>query len=133
MRVELKHVVHMPNDLQPGTLYVSLEFQTAQHLCACGCGSKVRTPLGPAEWQLEETVRGPTLRPSIGNWQRPCRSHYWIWQGNVEWSGNWSDLQVAAGRARDHRRLVQHLERSNGAKKSPGVWQQLRRLFGLHK
>jgi len=132
MRIELKHVEFMPEQLQPGLLYVSLEFGTAQHLCACGCGSKVRTPLGPAEWQLQETPQGPTLRPSIGNWQRPCRSHYWIWQGEVEWSGNWSEARVAAGRARDQRRLEQHVQRGAG-KGRVGFWARLLRFLGWAK
>ena len=59
----------MPQDLRPGVLYVSEEFGAAAHLCACGCGEKVSTPLGPTEWSLEETGGGPTLRPSVGNWQ----------------------------------------------------------------
>ena len=45
----------MPQDLRPGVLYVSEEFGAAAHLCACGCGEKVSTPLGPTEWSLEET------------------------------------------------------------------------------
>ncbi len=88
----------MPKELKPGVLYVSEEFSTAAHLCACGCESKVRTPLGPTEWNLEETDRGPTLWPSIGNWQLPCQSHYWITEGQVIWSTKWTQKQIAAGR-----------------------------------
>ena len=68
----------MPKELASGILYVSEEFGTAAHLCPCGCGSKIRTPLGPADWGFVETEFGPTLDPSIGNWQRACQSHYWI-------------------------------------------------------
>jgi len=45
-RFQIEHVHSMPKELSPGILYVSEEFRTAAHLCACGCGSKVRTPLG---------------------------------------------------------------------------------------
>jgi len=94
----------MPKELSPGILYVSEEFRTAAHLCACGCGSKVRTPLGPTAWSLEASKAGPTLRPSVGNWQKPCRSHYWITQGNVIWAEDWTPEQIAAGRQQEETR-----------------------------
>lgn len=115
----------MPKDLQPGILYVSEEFGAAAHLCACGCGSRVRTPLGPVHWSLEQTPLGPTLHPSVGNWQKPCRSHYLIVRGEVIWAGSWTPAQVAAGRrAEELRRRAYYasLERSGG-----GV---LRRFWG---
>lgn len=98
MRYELERVHHMPKDLRPGVLYVSDEFKTAAHLCACGCGTKVRTPLGSTEWTVDETADGPTVRPSIGNWQLPCRSHYMLIRGEVVWADQWSEKRVEAGR-----------------------------------
>ena len=85
----------MPKDLQAGVLYVSEEFFTAAHLCACGCGTKIRTPLGPTEWSVEEDPQGPTLWPSVGNWQQACRSHYWFHNGEVVWGDAWSPAQIA--------------------------------------
>lgn len=104
MRIELQRVHYMPKELRPGVLYVSEEFGAAAHLCACGCGSKVRTPLGPTEWSLEETDSGPTLCPSVGNWQLACQSHYWIYRGEVIWSTKWTPEQIVAGRCREERR-----------------------------
>lgn len=130
MKIRLKHVTTMPQHLEPGILYVSREFETAHHLCACGCGSKVRTPLSPAEWRVEETPQGPTLRPSIGNWQLPCRSHYLITRGDVQWSNRWSDAQIEAGRASDQRRLVAHLE-SAGRQREISWWRKVIRWIGL--
>ena len=107
MRIKLQRVRYMPPQLEPGVLYVSEEFGTAAHLCACGCGSKVRTPLGDTEWAVEETESGPTLRPSVGNWQLPCESHYWIEGGKVIWSGKWTPEEVLAGRhAEEERRTA---------------------------
>ena len=94
----------MPKVLEPGVLYVSQEFKTAAHLCACGCGEKVRTPLGPTEWKLTEAPNGPTLYPSIGNWQQPCRSHYWIRRGEIVWAEDWSEEQVEFGRQHEMNR-----------------------------
>ena len=104
MKIELQRVHYMPKELRPGVLYVSEEFGAAAHLCACGCGSKIRTPLGPTEWAFEETKSGPTLRPSVGNWQHACQSHYWIYQGEIVWSGKWTPEQIAAGRRGEERR-----------------------------
>ena len=108
MKIELQRVHYMPKELKPGVLYVSEEFGAAAHLCACGCGSKIRTPLGPTEWALEETDSGPTLRPSVGNWQQACQSHYWIYRGEIVWSVKWTPEQIAAGR-RSRRRAPPYL------------------------
>src|SRR5581483_11121542 len=104
MRFELERVQYMPKQLQPGVLYVAEQFGAAAHLCPCGCGTKVRTPLGPTEWTLEETAQGPSLSPSVGNWQHPCQSHYWITRGEVEWAKQWTSEEIAAGRRREARR-----------------------------
>jgi uncharacterized protein DUF6527 len=117
MKIELRHVHYMPKELKPGVLYVSEEFGTAAHLCACGCGSKVRTPLGPTEWTLEETDSGPSLWPSIGNWQLPCQSHYLITGGEVVWSHKLKPKQITAGRhAEEDRRRTYYesLDRERG-------------------
>ena len=42
----------MPQRLDPGTLYVSLQYGSAMHLCACGCAKEVVTPLSPRDWKL---------------------------------------------------------------------------------
>lgn len=110
MNFEVRHVEFMPKALEPGVLYVSRKYGTAAHLCACGCGEKVRTPLGPAEWKLTEGPDGPTLRPSVGNWQRPCRSHYVITGGRVHWAADASDQVVAAGRRLEEHRRQQYYE-----------------------
>lgn len=101
-----QHVHYMPKELEGGILYVSYEFGTAAHLCACGCGAKIRTPLGPTDWKVQETPKGPTLRPSVGNWQQECKSHYLITKGEVHWAGRWSDEKIVAGRQAEHSRHV---------------------------
>lgn len=44
-------VSEMPRDLEPNTLYVSLAYATAIHLCP-GCERKVVTPFEPESWHL---------------------------------------------------------------------------------
>lgn len=103
-KIRLERVHYMSQDLSLGVLYVSEEFGAAAHLCACGCGTKVSTPLGPTEWSLEETDDGPTLRPSVGNWQLACQSHYLITGGEVVWAGGWNAEEIADGRRREEKR-----------------------------
>jgi hypothetical protein len=43
-----------------------------------------------------------SLDPSIGNFNLPCQSHYWIRDGKVVWARPWTQEQIAAGRAHDH-------------------------------
>ncbi|HLW01625.1 MAG TPA: DUF6527 family protein [Ktedonobacterales bacterium] len=100
-------VEFIPSELQEGVLYVSVQYATAVHRCACGCGNKVVTPISPADWQFLFDGDTVSLTPSIGNWQFPCRSHYWIKSNKVRWAGAWTPEQIAAGRereARDHER-----------------------------
>ena len=104
MKFTLQRVHYMPKELNPGVLYVSEEFDIAMHLCACGCGSKIRTPLGPTEWAVEETDSGPSLYPSVGNWQQACQSHYWINRGEIRWAAKWTPDQIAAGRRGEEER-----------------------------
>jgi len=129
MRIRLERVRFMPKELVPGVLYVSEEFRTAAHLCACGCGSKVRTPLGPAEWMLEECEAGPSLRPSIGNWQNACRSHYWILEGEVVWSKVWTREQIATGRRREKERRGEYYQTLQRAGILERLWQWLVNFF----
>lgn len=96
--LKLLHVEYLPKELESGILYVSKEFAVAGHLCPCGCGSKIITPLGHTEWKFTERKGEATLYPSLGNWQLPCRSHYWIRKGKIKWSYSWSDEKIEKGR-----------------------------------
>jgi hypothetical protein len=120
----------MPKQLERDILYVAEQFSTAAHLCACGCGEKIRTPLGPTEWTISGSLASPSLHPSVGNWQKPCRSHYWIHEGRVHWSGNWTDAQVLAGRANEqHRREAYFAARAGERRWSAKFWRWLRSIF----
>ena len=99
----LRHefVEFMPDAIEEGTLYVSMEYATVIHKCCCGCGNKVVTPLSPTDWKLIYDGRAITLDPSIGNWGFACRSHYWIKGDKVRWSTQWTRDEVEAGRRQD--------------------------------
>lgn len=126
-RITLLRVDVMPKKLEPGVLYYAEKYNAAAHLCACGCGEKVPTPIKPSRWQLSETSHGPTLHPSIGNWQITCRSHYWLRNGRIEWAGQWSEDQIVAGRqAEQRRRAAYHAERNRPLKR---FWRWVCSLF----
>src|SRR5258708_11216399 len=91
----------VPEKLESGVLYVSIRFATAMHLCACGCGGEVVTPLSPTDWELRYDGESVSLYPSIGNWSFDCRSHYWIMDGTIEWAENWTNEAIAESRKRD--------------------------------
>jgi hypothetical protein len=110
MKIRLRRVKYIPKELKPDVLYASREFSIAVHLCACGCETKIRTPLGPSEWSIEQTARGPSLYPSVGNWQEKCHSHYWIYRGEIRWADQWGPEQIAAGRLREEKRRAAHLD-----------------------
>jgi len=94
-------VEFIPEELDRGTLYVSMQYATAAHSCCCGCGREVVTPLSPTDWKLIFDGRSVSLDPSIGNWSFPCQSHYWIRRNQIRWAPRWSSERIAAGRQFD--------------------------------
>lgn len=100
-RMTHEFVEFFPERLEANTLYVSIEYATAAHLCACGCEREVFTPLSPTDWRVTYDGVSVSVAPSIGNWSFPCRSHYWIRDGRVSWSPPWTAAEIAQGRQRD--------------------------------
>ncbi len=96
-----KFVEFIPNDLADKTIYVSIDYATAAHKCACGCGHEVVTPFTPTDWELIFDGESISLDPSIGNWSFPCRSHYWIIRNRIKWARQWSEENIKNGRAYD--------------------------------
>ena len=98
--VSHEFVEYIPSDLNDGVIYISIEYTTVVHRCFCGCGSKVVTPLDPSQWKLTFDGRSISLSPSIGSWDLPCRSHYWIRGNQVEWVRAWPKEGTAPTRHR---------------------------------
>jgi len=99
----LKHqfVTNLPDRLEPGVLYISIEYATAAHLCCCGCGVEVVTPFTPTDWKMTFDGETISLWPSIGNWNDKCRSHYVIERSRVIPARPWSDRRIEAEWQRD--------------------------------
>lgn len=101
---EHEFITAIPEALEKSVLYVSILYATAAHLCACGCGREVITPITPNDWQLTFDGEVVSLHPSIGNWSFPCQSHYLIKGGRVRWLPRLSREQIERGRERDRMR-----------------------------
>lgn len=96
--IQPKFVEFIPDIIEEGTLYISIEYCTAVHKCICGCGNEVVTPLSPTDWELSFDGKTVSLTPSIGNWSFECKSHYWIRKNKVYWARKWEDSEIVEGR-----------------------------------
>lgn len=97
-QLKMQFIEYIPDNLQNGTLYISMEYATASHNCACGCGKEVVTPFTPTDWKLAYDGESVSLSPSIGNWSYPCRAHYFIQHNRIVWAADMSQEAIAAGR-----------------------------------
>lgn len=112
-------VEEIPNTMEQGVIYVSIECATAIHKCACGCGEEVVTPLSPTDWRLIFDGESVSLRPSVGNWSFPCRSHYFIDEGLIEWAGDMSNEDINLGRMIDRRNKAAYFNKATTVNTPP--------------
>lgn len=96
-------VEFIPETLKEGILYVSIEYKTATHLCACGCKREVVTPISPTDWELSFNGDAISLRPSIGNWDFPCKSHYFITRNSIQWASAFNEQQIEILKSMDQK------------------------------
>lgn len=89
-----KFVEQIPEEIEEGTLYISIPFETAIHKCCCGCLQEVVTPLSPTDWSLTFDGETVSLSPSIGNWSFPCKSHYFIRKSRIRWARKFSNSEI---------------------------------------
>lgn len=99
--IQHKFVEFIPMEIEDGILYITVEYRTAVHLCVCGCGNKVVTPISPTDWELTIDGKTVSLSPSIGNWSFECQSHYWIKKNKIRFARKWSDREIAEGHERN--------------------------------
>lgn len=116
--LEHRFVRNVPRELDPGVLYISVEYATAVHSCCCGCGDRVVTPFTPTDWRMTFDGESVSLDPSVGNWNQKCRSHYVIRRNRVLEAGPWSNAQVEAERRRDKRAKAAYFRKTADAQTS---------------
>lgn len=84
--VTFEKVDYMPSvsEMKDGVIYISDKYAISGHKCLCGCGELTIMPISPGEWnyQIDESNR-LSIRPSVGNYQLPCKSHYIIQKGGA--------------------------------------------------
>ena len=131
MRISCWQVVwveDMPAVMEPGKVYISPKHGLTEHLCACGCGAEVSLPLGRSEWRIEYDGDTVGIRPSIGNWQLPCRSHYMIQENRTVWCASWTREEIAAGRKKDRLERQKDMRRR---RREGSWWRRALRKVGI--
>jgi hypothetical protein len=96
--IQHKFVEFIPDVIEEGVLYISMEYCIAIHKCVCGCGNEVVTPLSPTDWEIRFDGRTVSLDPSIGNWSFECKSHYFITRNKIRFARRWEAWEVEKGR-----------------------------------
>ncbi len=109
--IKHKFVDFIPNSIEEGTLYISIEYCTAVHKCVCGCGNEVVTPLSPTDWELRFDGKTVSLFPSIGNWSFQCKSHYFITKNKIRMVRRWEDWEIKNGRKKDAQKKKKFFKR----------------------
>jgi len=134
----------IPESLERGVLYVSLDYVTTSHLCACGCGAEVVLPLHPTKWRMTYDGTSVSMAPSIGSRTLPCRSHYWIDKGRIRWAQRMNDADFQRALERDlrtdhawhgrHASPAEPIHQTEEARGDAGLFvrtrEALKRLFG---
>jgi len=99
-----KFVEFIPDVIEEGVLYISIEYCTAIHKCVCGCGNEVVTPFSPTDWEIIFNGKTVSLIPSIGNWGFECKSHYFITKNKIHFARHWKDWEIKQGRKEDSKK-----------------------------
>jgi hypothetical protein len=77
--MQLEEVEFIPEKLEEGKFYYSEKYQTATHLCPCGCGQHFAIQIKENEWTISQK-KPLTVTPSL--WHKiQCKSHYVINNG----------------------------------------------------
>jgi hypothetical protein len=130
-------VERIPKLLSDGVVYHNEEFQLAALLCACGCGHRI-TLLVPDSHQVSSKGGLATIRPSIAVCDAPCKSHYFVTAGKVEWLPAFTRAQASnlmrsqIARHASHDRRPSWIETSRAAlKRAAKRIKSLLRLFRI--
>ena len=129
-------VERIPKLLSDGVVYHNEEFQLAALRCACGCGHRI-TLLVPDSHQVSSEGGLATIRPSIAVCDAPCKSHYFVTAGKVEWLPAFTRAQASnlmrnqIARHASHDRRPSWIETSRAALKRAA--KRIRSLFRLFR
>lgn len=111
MKLQHKFVEFVPQVIEQGILYISIEYCTAIHKCVCGCNNEVVTPISPTDWKLTFDGETVSLSPSIGNWSLDCKSHYWIIHNEVRIAKRWNKNEIEKAQESDQKLKKEYFSR----------------------
>jgi hypothetical protein len=103
-KLQHRFVDLIPDTIEDGILYISINYCTAIHNCVCGCGNEVVTPLSPTDWEITFDGKSVSLYPSIGNWNFDCKSHYWIIKNKIRFARKWKTVEIESEKKADLKR-----------------------------
>lgn len=131
-------VDEIPKEPEHGKLYLSCHYRAVVHLCACGCGAKVSTPLHPTGWRISYNGESVSLSPSVGNWSEKCQSHYVIKDNRVLWAGQLPRDKIKRIREQRHRDLEDYYSAVKKPAEHPrprpeGFWEKIKSLVQHRK
>ena len=115
-----KFVEYIPTDgedLITGTVYISMKHNTVVHRCPCGCGGLSEFMLDPIRFRMEYDGRNVTFKPSIGNSNLQCRSHYWIRQNQIQWCAPMESWETKQAQRRELSRALDVREAEGWSRK----------------
>ena len=126
-------VDEIPSVPEHGKLYLSCRYRAAVHLCACGCGAKISTPLHPTGWRLSYDGETVSLSPSVGNWSEKCQSHYVIKGSRILWADRLPRDKIRRVREQRRRELKDYfgddkMPTAPPAVRAKGFWAKVRDL-----
>lgn len=111
--IKHKFVEFIPDIIEEGILYISIEYSTAVHKCICGCGNEVVTPISPTDWELRFNGKSVSLNPSIGNWSFECKTHYFISRNRILLARKWENWEIEEGREEDEDKKRQFFKKES--------------------
>ena len=95
MNYKYQTVDRIPKQLNEGIVYHNNDFELAALLCPCGCGHRI-TLLVPDSHQISSDKGLPSIYPSIAVCDAPCKSHFFIRQGRIDWMNAFSQAEASA-------------------------------------
>lgn len=117
MKYRYQLVDRIPTQMREGVVYHTQEFELAGVLCACGCSHRI-TLLVPDSHEVWDEGGYATIRPSVGVFDAPCKSHYVISAGDVQWLPAFTGAQAAKIM---HSQIARHVARDA---KPVSCWQR---------
>lgn len=120
-RYKCNFVRYIPDKIEDGIVYVSIDYNTMSHKCACGCGNEVVTPISPSGWSLTYDGKTISINPSIGNFSFLCKSHYFIHKNMVVWAREYDKKQIEKARCFDEKQRLAYYKKNLSSDESSQV------------